>query len=62
MFVGAPLALVAHPLEAPWLFFVGLALLLIALAVPTRKGQTLSNRLAQLVRHLPGARWFRPRD
>lgn len=62
MFVGAPLALAAHPLEAPWLFFVGLALLLIALAVPPRKGQSLPSRLAQLVRHLLGARWFRTRD
>lgn len=57
--MGAPLALAADRVGRPWLFFVGLALLIIALLVPVRPGQTLRERLDGLVRHLPGSRWLR---
>jgi hypothetical protein len=59
MFVGAPLALASDRLGRGWLFFVGLALLVVALALPTQPGQTLEERLRGLARHLPGARWLR---
>lgn len=58
MFIGAPLALAARPLGAPWLFYVGLGLLLVALILPARRGQQLGERISNLARHLPGARWL----
>ncbi|NIN73535.1 MAG: hypothetical protein GTO46_16750 [Gemmatimonadetes bacterium] len=59
IFVGAPLALAADRLGQRWLFYVGLALLIIALAIPARPGQTLGQRLGSLVHRLPGSRWLR---
>jgi hypothetical protein len=59
IFVGAPLALVAGRVGQRWPFYLGLALLIIALAIPARTGQTLGQRLDGLVRHLPGSRWLR---
>jgi hypothetical protein len=59
MFVGAPLALAADRLGQRWLFYLGLALLIIALAVRARPGQTLAQRWNSLVSHLPGSRWLR---
>lgn len=58
IFIGAPLALASRPLESPWLFYVGLGLLLIALALPTRSGQSARERLSNFWRHLPGANWL----
>ncbi|NIR45965.1 MAG: hypothetical protein GWN99_16135, partial [Gemmatimonadetes bacterium] len=55
---GAPLALAADRVGWRWLFFLGLALLVVALAIPARSGQSLGERLADLLRHLPGSRWF----
>lgn len=57
MFIGAPLALAAQPLGRPGLFYVGLALLVIALALPAKPGQTPQERIRNLVRHLPGLAW-----
>ncbi len=62
IFVGAPLALASVPLETRWLFYVGLALLILALALPARPGQSPRERWENVVRHLPGARWLRRRD
>ncbi len=62
IFVGAPLALASRPLEARWLFFVGLALLIVALAIPAAPGQTPKARLRHLRRYLPGLRWLHRRD
>ncbi|UCC74843.1 MAG: hypothetical protein JSV86_09935 [Gemmatimonadota bacterium] len=59
IFVGAPLALAADRIGQRWLFYVGLALLIIALAIPARPGQALRGRIDYLIRHLPGARWIR---
>jgi hypothetical protein len=59
--VGAPLALASSRLGQRWLFCVGLALLAVALLLPARPGQTLGERMRNLARHLPGARWFRSR-
>jgi hypothetical protein len=59
MFIGAPLALAADRVGQRWLFYVGLALLVIALVIPARPGRTLGQRLDGLVRHLPGRRWLR---
>lgn len=56
------MALAAGPLGATWLFYVGLVLLLIALALPPRGDQTVRERVRNLVRHLPGGRWFGDRD
>ena len=57
--MGAPLALASGRLGQRWLFYVGLALLAGALALPMSPGQTLGERMRNLARHLPGARWFR---
>jgi len=62
MFIGAPLALAARPLGVSWLFYVGLLLLFVALVLPARKDQKVRERLRELVRHLPGGRWFRGRS
>lgn len=59
MFVGAALALAAERVALNWLFYVGLAMLVIALALPAVPGQTLGERAKNLVAHIPGARWFR---
>jgi hypothetical protein len=58
MFVGAPLALASEPLGQSAFFYVGLALLVVALALPVSPGQTLGARARDIVRHLPGARWL----
>lgn len=60
MFVGAPLALAADPLGRPWLFYIGLALLVIGLIHPVHPEETLGEKLKNIVRHLPGRRWARP--
>jgi len=57
--VGAPLALASSRLGQRWLFYVGLALLALALLLPARPQQTFGERMRNLVGHLPGARWFR---
>jgi hypothetical protein len=44
------------------LFFMGLALLVIALAVPPKPGQTLKERTRSLARHFPFFGWLRRRD
>lgn len=59
MFVGAPLALAARPLGRPWLFYPGLALLLIGLVLPTRPGQTFRGKLRDIASHMPGKGWMR---
>ena len=59
MFVGAPLALAADPLGQRWLFYVGLTLLVLGLAVPSRAGERPGEKLRNIVGHLPGRRWFR---
>lgn len=61
LFVGAPLALAAERIGARWLSYVGLALLVVALLIPSRADQELGERLEALVDHLPGFRWFRSR-
>ena len=58
MFVGAPLALLAEPLGRPWLFYSGLALLVVGLILPARADETLRKKLGHLFRHLPGGRWL----
>ena len=58
MFVGAPLALAARPLGRPSLFYVGLVLLVIALALPAHPGQTPRERARNLAKHLPGFAWI----
>jgi hypothetical protein len=58
IFIGAPLALASRPLEAPWLFYAGLGLLLVALALPARRGRSTRDRLSNIWRHLPGANWL----
>lgn len=59
MFVGAPLALASAPLGRPWLFFLGISLLILALVLPTRPTETLKEKLGALARHLPGSNWFK---
>jgi hypothetical protein len=62
LFVGASLALAAERVGWSWLFYVGLAMLVIALAMPSTPGQTLKQRASNLVAHIPGARLFRRSD
>jgi hypothetical protein len=62
MFFGAPTALAATHLGPSWLFYCGLALLILALILPTESEQSLGKRLKNVARHLPGARWMRPRE
>lgn len=62
IFIGAPLALAAQPLEAPWLFWLGFALLVAALVLPSRPGQTIGERLRSALRHLPVIGWIGKRD
>jgi hypothetical protein len=59
IFVGAPLALASSRLGQRWLFYVGLALLVVALALPAQPGRSFKERAGDFVRHFPGARWFR---
>lgn len=58
MFVGAPLALLAQPLELPWLFYSGLGLLVIGLILPAHAEETLREKLRKIIRHFPGSRWL----
>lgn len=58
MFVGAPLALLARPTGRPWLFYSGLALLIVGLILPARGDETLKEKLRNIVRNLPGSRWL----
>ena len=53
---GALVALGSAPLGWPWLFPVGLALVVLALVLPAYEGQTLKGKLTRLVRNLPGGR------
>ncbi len=62
LFVGAPLALAADRLGQRWLFYVGLALLIVGLLLPVRAGQTLGERFRNLSGHLPLLGWLRPRE
>jgi hypothetical protein len=62
LFLGAPLALAADRLGRHWLFYMGLAMLLVSLALPSASGQTLGDRARNLAAHVPGARLFRRRD
>lgn len=62
LFSGALLALAADRVGLDWMFYVGLAMLVIALALPATPGQSLNERAGNLVRHLPGARLFRRRS
>ncbi len=59
MFVGAPLALTSAPLGQGWLFFLGITFLIVALALPTKAGENLKERLGSLTQHLPGSNWFK---
>ncbi len=59
MFVGAPLALTSAPLGQGWLFFLGITFLIVALALPTKAGENLRERLGSLTQHLPGSNWFK---
>ena len=62
LFLGALLALAAERVGLGWLFYVGLAMLVIALALPAAPGQTVKERASNLLQHLPGARLFRRRS
>jgi hypothetical protein len=62
LFVGAPLALAADRLGRDWLFYIGLGMLVAALALPSKPGQTMADRAKNLASHIPGGRWFRRRD
>lgn len=62
LFAGASLALAADRIGTGWLFYVGLAMLLAALTLPTAPGQSLRDRVRNLVAHMPGARMFLGRD
>jgi len=62
LFVGASLALAAERVGSGWLFYVGLGGLVIALTLPSAPGQTLGERVRNLLAHMPGARLFLRRD
>ena len=59
MFVGTPLALASAPLGQGWLFFLGITFLIVALALPTKPGENLKERLGSLTQRLPGSNWFK---
>lgn len=59
---GALTALASDALGAAWLFPVGLGLVVVALVLPAREGQTWGEKWRALVRHLPFARGLRPRS
>lgn len=59
LFVGAPLALVGVAGDRIYLFVFGVALLVIALGLPAREGQSLKEKGRGLLRHLPGIGWLR---
>jgi len=61
LFVGAPLALAADRLGRSWLFYVGVSMLVVSLALPSKPGQTVAERARNLAAHIPGARLFRRR-
>jgi hypothetical protein len=56
---GALAALGGGSVGARWLFYPGLALVLLALALPNYPGQPWREKWRNLVRHLPAARWLR---
>lgn len=56
---GAGTVLAADRVGMPWLFAPGLGLVLLALLLPSYRGQTWRERAELWARHLPGARWFR---
>jgi hypothetical protein len=60
--VGAIAALLADSVGWPWLFPVGLGLVVLALVLPSYPGQTLRQKWTHLVRHLPGGRWLSKPD
>jgi len=62
MFIGAPTALVASRFGPSGLFYCGLALLILALILPSEFGESLGGKLKNVARHLPGARWMRPKE
>lgn len=57
---GTLAALGSAQVGLPWLFPAGLGLVVLALVLPSRKGQTLKAKLSFLLRHLPGGRWLAP--
>ncbi len=62
IFIGAPVALAARPLGRPWLFLIGLTLLVLALAIPPHPDQSPKERARNLARHLPFLGWLRRKD
>lgn len=57
LFVGAPVALLSQPMGSDVLFYVGLSLLVIGLALPARPGEALGEKIRAITRHLiPGRR------
>lgn len=56
---GAAAALGGERVGAPWLFTPGLGLVIVALLLPSYRGQTLAEKFELWVGHLPGARWLR---
>lgn len=56
---GTLLALASEPLGIRWLFPVGLGVVVLALLLPARPGQSWRERWSALVGHLPLARWLR---
>ncbi len=62
MFLGGPMALASAPLGRPLLFYAGLVLLVVALALPATPGRTAGERARELLRHLPVVRWLGRRD
>lgn len=60
--VGAVAALVADAVGRPWLYPVGLGLVVLALVLPSYAGQTWRRKWTDLARHLPGVRRLRKPD
>ena len=56
---GTLTALASEPLGIPWLFPIGLGVVVVALLLPARPGQSWREKWSALARHLPLARWFR---
>ncbi len=53
LFLGAPLALAGTAFGLDWLFVVGVVILVIALSLPTREGQTLGEKLSDISSGFP---------
>ena len=59
---GTLVALASDPIGWPWLFPVGLGLVVLALLLPAHEGQTWREKWSNLLRHLPGGRIVASRD